>query len=82
MHADLVFCDKDNSYTGKYLTWACLQFQRLRPLSLWQRAWCHAGRHVAREEAGSFNSDPQIAGRERETVTGVAGSLGPSAPKS
>jgi hypothetical protein len=38
--------DHSNSYNGKHLIGACLQFQRFSLLSLCQRAWQHSGRHV------------------------------------
>ena len=40
---------QDNSYKGKHLIGAGLQFQRYRPLSSWQEAWQQAGKHGAEE---------------------------------
>ena len=45
--------DQGNSYKGKHLVGAGLQFQRFRPLSSWWEAWQHAGRHGARGAEGS-----------------------------
>jgi hypothetical protein len=39
--------DQGNSYKGQHLIGAGLQFQRFCPLSSWQEAWQHAGRHGA-----------------------------------
>jgi|UPI00001F6546 hypothetical protein len=36
--------DHSNSYKGKHLIGAGLQFQRFSPLSSWREAWQHAGR--------------------------------------
>jgi hypothetical protein len=38
-----------NSYKGRYLIGASLQFQRFSPLSSWQEAWQHPSRHGAGE---------------------------------
>ena len=51
-----------DSYKGKRLDGAGLQFQRFHPLSSWREAWQHAGRHGAGEGAESPISDPQEAG--------------------
>jgi hypothetical protein len=47
--------DQGNSYKGKHLTGAALQFQRFSQLS-WQEAQQHAGRHGAGEGAESCTS--------------------------
>jgi hypothetical protein len=36
--------DQGNSYKGKHLIGAGLQFQSFSPLSSWQEAWQHANR--------------------------------------
>ena len=47
----------------KHLIGAGLQFQRFSPLSSWQEAWQHAGRHGAGEQPWEFNiPDAQAAG--------------------
>ena len=43
--------DHSNSYKGKHLIGAGLQFQRFSPLSSWQATWQCAGRHGAGEVA-------------------------------
>jgi len=45
-----------NSYKGQYLIGAGLQVQRFSPLSSWQEAWQHPGRHGAGEGAESSTS--------------------------
>lgn len=40
--------DHDNSYSGKHLIGAGLQFQRFSPLSWWE-AWWRTGRHGSGE---------------------------------
>ena len=42
-----------NSYKGQHLIGAGLQFQRVSPLSSWQEAWQHAGRHDLGEDESS-----------------------------
>jgi hypothetical protein len=39
--------DQGKSYKGQHLIGASFQFQRFNPLSSWQEAWQHAGRHGA-----------------------------------
>jgi hypothetical protein len=48
--------NQGNSYKGQYLIGAGLQFQRFRPLSSWQKAWPHLGKHGAGEGAESSTS--------------------------
>ena len=47
--------DQDNSYKG-HLIGAGLQVQCFRPLTTWQEAWQHPGRHSAGEGAESSAS--------------------------
>jgi hypothetical protein len=49
-----------NSYKGKHLTGAALQFQRFSPLPSWWETWWHAGRHGIGE--GSESSISLSAG--------------------
>jgi hypothetical protein len=56
--------DHGLSYKGKHLIGAGLQFQRFSPLSLYQEAWWHVGRHGA-GVMRILHLDPQAAGRER-----------------
>jgi hypothetical protein len=42
-----VLFDQGNSYKGKHLIGAGLQFLRFNPLSSEQEAWQHTGRHDA-----------------------------------
>ena len=49
-------CDEGNSYKGKHLIGAGLQFQRFSPLSSRQKARQHPGRHGAGEVAESPTS--------------------------
>lgn len=46
-----------NSYKRKHLIGTCLDFQRISPLSTWQKAWQHTGRYYAESStsAGSKN---------------------------
>jgi hypothetical protein len=39
--------DSGNAYKDKHLVGAGLQFHWFTPLSSWQEAWQHAGRHGA-----------------------------------
>jgi hypothetical protein len=48
--------DQGSSYKGKHLIEAGLQFWRFSPLSSWQEAWRHAGRHGASEELREFSA--------------------------
>ena len=48
--------DQDNSYKGKHLIGACLQFQRFSPSSPGWGAWHHADRLVHGERAESPTS--------------------------
>ena len=41
--------DQGNSYKGKHLTGAGLQFQRFSPLSSWWETWWHTCRHDAKD---------------------------------
>jgi|UPI0000F50270 hypothetical protein len=43
----------DNSYKGKHLIGAGLEFQRYSPL-LWQEAWQHTSRYGVGERAEEF----------------------------
>jgi hypothetical protein len=43
--------DQGNSYEGKHLIGAGLQFQRFGPVSSWWEAWKQVGRHDAGEGA-------------------------------
>ena len=48
--------DQGNSYKG-HLIGVGLQVQRFSPLSLWEEAWQHPGRHGARKaESSTFCS--------------------------
>ena len=56
--------DHSNSYKGKHLVGAGLQFQRLSPLSSWWKAWQPAGSHGA---GGGAESSPSWSeGSEEE----------------
>jgi hypothetical protein len=57
-----------NSYKGKHLIEAGLQFQRFSPLSSWQEAWQCAGRHGAGEELRVLHPDPKVARRLSSTL--------------
>ena len=48
--------DQSNSYKGKHLIGAGLQFQRFSSLSSWWEAWQDKGRHGAGEGAESATS--------------------------
>ena len=48
--------DQGNFYKGQHLTGAGLHFQSLSPLSSWQNAWQHPGRHGAGEGAEGSTS--------------------------
>jgi hypothetical protein len=48
--------NQSNSYKGQHLIGAGLQVQRFSPLSSWQEAWQHPGRHGAGEGAESSTS--------------------------
>jgi hypothetical protein len=64
-----------NSFKGKHLIRAGLQFQRSSPLSSWQEAWQCPDRHDAggEGESGFLNLDPKASGRERLcAILGVA----------
>jgi hypothetical protein len=57
--------DQGNSYKGKRLIGAGLQFQRLNPLLSWWEAWQRVGRQSVGEEAESFTS-PSTGSRKRQ----------------
>ena len=59
--------DHGNSYKGKHLIEAGLEFQRVSPLSSWQESWQHTGRHGAGEIAESSTSE-FIGSRNKETL--------------
>jgi hypothetical protein len=48
--------DQGNSYKGKHLIGAGLQFQRFGPLSSWWEAWQHSHRHGVEGGAESSTS--------------------------
>jgi hypothetical protein len=55
--------DQDNSYKGKHLIGAGLQFQGYSPLSSWQKIWQHAGRSEAGRVESSLHFDLKAARR-------------------
>jgi hypothetical protein len=67
--------DHDNSYKGKHLIGAGLQFQRFSPLSSWQEAWQDAGRHGAEEEAESSTSGSKDSPKKTCLYTGQSLSI-------
>jgi hypothetical protein len=56
--------DRANSYKGKHLIGAGLQFQRVSPLASWLVVWWHTARHGAGEEAVSSTSG--LAGSKKQ----------------
>jgi hypothetical protein len=48
--------DQGNSYKGKHLIGAGLQFLRFSPFLPWQETWQHVGRHGAGEVTERFTS--------------------------
>lgn len=54
--------DHSNSYKGKYLTGACLQLQRLSPLSVWQK---YSGRQADVAQPRVIHVGLQATGKER-----------------
>jgi hypothetical protein len=48
--------DPGNSYIGATFHWDGLQYQKFSPLSSWQEAWQHPGRHGAGEGSESSSS--------------------------
>ena len=59
--------DYGNSYKGKHLIEAGLQFQRVSPLLSWQESWQHMGRHGAGQIAESSTSE-FVDSRNKETL--------------
>ena len=56
--------DQGNSYKGKHLIGAGLRFQRFSPLSSWQEAWQHPGRHGTGEGAERSRSWSKLSQKE------------------
>lgn len=56
--------DRSNSYKGKHLTGAGLQFQRFSPLSSRQETWCAGVDGVLEEELRFLHLDQQATGSE------------------
>jgi hypothetical protein len=54
-----------NSYKGQFLIGADLQVQRFSPLSSWQEAWQHPGRHGA---GGAQSSTFWFEGSQEKTI--------------
>ena len=64
--------DHGNSYKGKHLIEACLQFQRFIPLSSIQEAWRHADRHGDGKIADSSTSRSIGSRKSRDTGPGLS----------
>ena len=62
--------DQGNFYKGQHLIKAGLQLQRFSPLSLWQEAWQHAGRHGA---GGAESSTSLSKGGQEQTFSSELG---------
>jgi hypothetical protein len=58
-------CDHGNSYKGKHLIGACLQFQTFSPLLSWWEAWQYTGRHSVEEVSGCSSTSGEAVSRGR-----------------
>ena len=70
--------DHGNSCKLKYLIGTGLQFQRFSPLSSWQKAWWHTGRHGAGE--GTESSTSRSTGSRKRKSLGLAWAFETSKP--